>query len=60
MICDLRFAIECGKHEFSGSAGVRPAGDAARYPETRRQDAGAPGEGPFSILHSALRVPPFP
>jgi hypothetical protein len=58
-IYDLRFTMGRGKHELSGSAGILPAWDAARNPETRRQDAGAPGEEPFSILHSAFRTPHF-
>ncbi len=52
MIYDLRFTIVRGAREFTGSAGILPACGVAGNPETRRQDAGAPGEQYFSMSQS--------
>jgi hypothetical protein len=52
MIYDLRFTMVRGAREFSGSAGILPAGSRVAGRAARRQDAGAPGGQSFSISHS--------
>jgi len=52
MIYDLRFTLARAVREFSGSAGILPAGSRVAGRAARRQDAGAPGGQSFSISHS--------